>query len=69
MCPDFVNNDGGIYRHVSGSSVGGHAVNYWRIANSWNPEGEITVTSALASARAELMTWWWRLLLTQLVQS
>merc|ERR1719238_1827321 len=45
---DFENYAGGIYHHVSGSSVGGHAVkvvgwgsengvNYWKVANSWNP--------------------------------
>ena len=45
---DFETDDGGIYHHVSGSRVGGHAVkivgwgeengvNCWRIANSWNP--------------------------------
>merc|ERR1711879_153556 len=45
---DFENYAGGIYHHVSGESVGGHAVkvvgwgvdngvNYWKIANSWNP--------------------------------
>jgi len=45
---DFENYAGGIYHHVSGSMAGGHAVkvvgwgqeggvNYWKIANSWNP--------------------------------
>merc|ERR1712136_201409 len=26
FCSDFANYDGGMYHHVSGSSVGGHAV-------------------------------------------
>jgi len=45
---DFENYAGGIYHHVSGRQVGGHAVKvvgwgvengvkYWKIANSWNP--------------------------------
>merc|ERR1711988_268186 len=45
---DFENYAGGIYHHVSGGSVGGHAVKlvgwgvensekYWKVANSWNP--------------------------------
>merc|ERR1712066_755235 len=45
---DFENYAGGIYHHVSGEQVGGHAVKvvgwgvedgvkYWKIANSWNP--------------------------------
>merc|ERR1711981_1395528 len=45
---DFENYAGGIYHHVTGGQVGGHAVkvvgwgaengvNYWKIANSWNP--------------------------------
>lgn len=45
---DFENYDSGIYHHVTGESVGGHAVKvvgwgveggvkYWKIANSWNP--------------------------------
>lgn len=45
---DFANYVSGIYRHVSGSYEGGHAVKmvgwgvengekYWKIANSWNP--------------------------------
>jgi cathepsin B len=45
---DFENYAGGIYHHVSGGQVGGHAVkvvgwgtengvSYWKIANSWNP--------------------------------
>merc|ERR1712217_733366 len=45
---DFENYASGIYHHVSGESVGGHAVKvvgwgveggvkYWKIANSWNP--------------------------------
>jgi len=45
---DFENYASGIYHHVSGQSVSGHAVkvvgwgveggvNYWKIANSWNP--------------------------------
>jgi cathepsin B len=45
---DFENYASGIYHHVSGGQVGGHAVkvvgwgveggvNYWKIANSWNP--------------------------------
>jgi len=44
---DFENYASGIYTHVSGSSVGGHAVKmagwgtengvkYWKVANSWN---------------------------------
>jgi len=45
---DFENYASGIYHHVSGEPVGGHAVKvvgwgveggvkYWKIANSWNP--------------------------------
>eukprot|EP00441_Pelagodinium_beii_P025241 CAMPEP_0197657936 /NCGR_PEP_ID=MMETSP1338-20131121/44933_1 /TAXON_ID=43686 ORGANISM="Pelagodinium beii, Strain RCC1491" /NCGR_SAMPLE_ID=MMETSP1338 /ASSEMBLY_ACC=CAM_ASM_000754 /LENGTH=376 /DNA_ID=CAMNT_0043234417 /DNA_START=64 /DNA_END=1194 /DNA_ORIENTATION=- len=45
---DFENYDSGIYHHVTGGQVGGHAVKvvgwgieggvkYWKIANSWNP--------------------------------
>jgi cathepsin B len=45
---DFENYVSGIYHHVSGAQVGGHAVKvvgwgveggvkYWKIANSWNP--------------------------------
>jgi cathepsin B len=45
---DFENYAGGIYHHVTGEQVGGHAVKvvgwgvengekYWKIANSWNP--------------------------------
>merc|ERR1712083_473574 len=45
---DFENYAGGIYKHITGSSVGGHAVKivgwgvedstkYWKVANSWNP--------------------------------
>mmetsp|Transcript_49105 Transcript_49105/g.97574 ORF Transcript_49105/g.97574 Transcript_49105/m.97574 type:complete len:662 (+) Transcript_49105:70-2055(+) len=45
---DFENYASGIYHHVSGEQVGGHAVKvvgwgvengvkYWKIANSWNP--------------------------------
>jgi len=44
---DFEDYDGGIYHHVTGKSVGGHAVKvvgwgeengekYWRVGNSWN---------------------------------
>jgi C1A family cysteine protease len=44
---DFMNYAGGVYHHVSGSMLGGHAVkvlgwgtdsgrNYWLCANSWN---------------------------------
>ena len=45
---DFETYEGGIYQHVSGSYEGGHAirivgwgteggVDYWKVANSWNP--------------------------------
>merc|ERR1719352_2027533 len=45
---DFANYASGIYHHVSGSQLGGHAVRivgwgvdngnkYWKVANSWNP--------------------------------
>ncbi len=45
---DFITYTSGVYKHVSGSEVGGHAVkilgwgvdsgtNYWLVANSWNP--------------------------------
>merc|ERR1712032_712640 len=45
---DFENYASGIYHHVPGEQVGGHAVKvvgwgvengvkYWKIANSWNP--------------------------------
>jgi len=45
---DFENYAGGVYKHVSGSAAGGHAVKivgwgvdngekYWKVANSWNP--------------------------------
>ena len=45
---DFENYASGIYKHTGGSYLGGHAVkmvgwgtengvDYWKIANSWNP--------------------------------
>jgi len=45
---DFENYVSGIYHHVNGTSLGGHAVkivgwgteggvSYWKVANSWNP--------------------------------
>ena len=45
---DFPNYYSGVYQHVSGKLIGGHAVKmigwgiendtpYWLIANSWNP--------------------------------
>ena len=36
MCSDFENYDGDICHRMWGSSVTGHAMNCWRIANSWN---------------------------------
>merc|ERR1711965_296933 len=46
---DFPTYKSGVYKHVSGSQLGGHAVrllgwgvengeDYWLIANSWNEE-------------------------------
>jgi len=46
---DFVNYKSGVYQHVSGQVLGGHAikilgwgvdnnVEYWIVANSWNPD-------------------------------
>jgi len=46
---DFVTYKSGVYRHTSGSALGGHAVKimgwgvensekYWLVANSWNPK-------------------------------
>jgi cathepsin B len=45
---DFLTYKSGVYRHVSGGALGGHAVKimgwgvlngvkYWKVANSWNP--------------------------------
>jgi len=44
---DFLTYKSGVYKHVSGSELGGHAVrmlgwgtengvDYWLVANSWN---------------------------------
>jgi len=46
---DFVTYTGGVYQHVSGEELGGHAIKilgwgveggtpYWLVANSWNPD-------------------------------
>lgn len=46
---DFLTYKSGVYTHQSGSALGGHAVkivgygtengqDYWRVANSWNPD-------------------------------
>lgn len=46
---DFLQYKSGVYRHTSGSALGGHAVKilgygvengekYWLVANSWNPD-------------------------------
>lgn len=45
---DFANYVSGVYKHVTGNQLGGHAirivgwgvdggVDYWKVANSWNP--------------------------------
>jgi len=45
---DFLSYKTGVYKHVSGGALGGHAVKflgwgvengqkYWLVANSWNP--------------------------------
>jgi len=45
---DFENYESGVYHHVTGNSIGAHAVKivgwgvdsgskYWKVANSWNP--------------------------------
>ena len=45
---DFANYVSGIYHHVTGQAMGGHAIRivgwgvesgtkYWKVANSWNP--------------------------------
>jgi cathepsin B len=41
---DFMSYSGGIYKHTTGSQLGGHAVkiigwgeSYWVVANSWGP--------------------------------
>ncbi|CAG2115546.1 unnamed protein product [Medioppia subpectinata] len=47
--PDFLTYKSGVYHHVGGGSPGGHAVkiigwgvesgvDYWLVANSWNPD-------------------------------
>jgi len=40
---DFLNYKSGVYKHVSGNALGGHAVKiigwgdgYWIVNNSWN---------------------------------
>jgi cathepsin B len=40
---DFVNYKSGVYKHVTGSALGGHAVkiigygvDHWIVVNSWN---------------------------------
>jgi len=46
---DFVNYKSGVYKHVTGGVLGGHAIkilgwgtesgqDYWLVANSWNPD-------------------------------
>jgi cathepsin B len=46
---DFLTYKSGVYKHTSGSMLGGHAVkmlgwgtlagaDYWIVANSWNPD-------------------------------
>jgi len=46
---DFVNYKSGVYKHVTGGELGGHAIkilgwgtengqDYWLVANSWNPD-------------------------------
>jgi cathepsin B len=46
---DFLTYKSGVYKHTSGSMLGGHAVKmlgwgvdngtpYWLVANSWNPD-------------------------------
>jgi len=46
---DFPSYKSGVYKHVSGDELGGHAIkilgwgvengeDYWLVANSWNPE-------------------------------
>merc|ERR1712045_604156 len=63
---DFENYAGGIYHHVSGMPVGGHAVkvvgwgvengvNYWKIATPGIHTGGRKATSESSSARAESM--------------
>jgi len=45
---DFLTYKSGVYQHVTGAALGGHAVKfmgwgvlngvkYWNVANSWNP--------------------------------
>lgn len=54
---DFLSYSGGVYKHTTGSLLGGHAVKilgwgvdgttpYWIIANSWNTYATATLTRA-----------------------
>ena len=45
-----------------------NGVNFWRIANSWNPYGEIMATSEFAWASAAFVSQWWGSVQCRLLQ-
>jgi cathepsin B len=64
---DFLTYSGGVYKHQTGSSLGGHAIkiygwgvdpesglSYWICMNSWNPTWGINGTVLIAMDEGDI---------------